>query len=48
MIIATMENIAGHRVAKTRGEGFGVVVGEIHEYTPLLEEARGLIEPVAG
>jgi uncharacterized protein YbjQ (UPF0145 family) len=59
MIIATTESIAGHRVTKTLGEVFGVVVrsrgiggniiaglrsivgGEIHEYTQLLEEARG-------
>jgi uncharacterized protein YbjQ (UPF0145 family) len=59
MIIATTETIAGHRVVKTLGEVFGVVVrsrgiggnivaglrsivgGEIHEYTQLLEEARG-------
>ena len=59
MIIATTERIAGHRVTKTLGEVFGVVVrsrgiggniiaglrsivgGEIHEYTQLLEEARG-------
>jgi uncharacterized protein YbjQ (UPF0145 family) len=59
VIIATTENIAGHRVANTLGEVFGVVVrsrgiagnimaglrsivgGEIHEYTQLLEEARG-------
>jgi uncharacterized protein YbjQ (UPF0145 family) len=59
MIIATTENIAGHRVVRTLGEVFGLVVrsrgvvgnlvaglrsivgGEIHEYTQLLEEARG-------
>jgi uncharacterized protein YbjQ (UPF0145 family) len=59
VIIATTENIAGHRVANTLGKVFGVVVrsrgiagnimaglrsivgGEIHEYTQLLEEARG-------
>jgi uncharacterized protein YbjQ (UPF0145 family) len=59
MIIATTENVAGHRVVSTLGEVFGVVVrsrgvvgnivaglrsivgGEIHEYTQLLEEARG-------
>ena len=59
MMIATTENIAGHRVKATLGEVFGVVVrsrgiggniiaglrsivgGEIHEYTQLLEEARG-------
>ena len=67
MIIATTENIAGHRVVKTLGEVFGVVVrsrgiggnivaglrsivgGEIHEYTQLLEEARGhAIERMVG
>jgi uncharacterized protein YbjQ (UPF0145 family) len=67
MIIATTENIAGHRVVRTLGEVFGVVVrsrgiggnivaglrsivgGEIHEYTQLLEEARGhAIERMVG
>jgi len=47
MLVVTTENVHGRQVREVKGQVFGVVVrsrgivgGEIHEYTQMLEEAR--------